>query len=121
MKGSSLSLIFLGVLFLVPATLGRYVLRLDLISNRCRRLLASIAPVDLRHKNIDVIIFLLQITALLWIISGVGYGIITAIFTLTKQVDYILSFIAGFGPGLFLAGFGRWLQRKYWSQNDKTD
>jgi len=118
MNDYALTMIFVGIFLLVFATLTRYVLRLGLISSKCRKLLASVSPVDLRQKNIDAIIFLFQITTLLLIIFAAGYDILTNNLIFKKWVDDILSFIVVVGPSLFFGGLGRWLQRKYWSKSD---
>jgi len=92
---------------------------LGLITSRYEKLLASLSPIDVKQKDMDVKYFLYQLLSLGWIIFGVGYGIIAANFTLAGRLDRLLSFIALYGPGLFFAGIVRWLQRRYWSQNDR--
>jgi len=114
MNGYALTIFFMGIFSLATGTISRYILRLGLPINWYRKLFTSLSPVNLKVKNMEVFMFLVQVTALLWILLGLGYGFVVANFNLAKWFDDLLSLVVGFGPAFLLGGAANWLKTKYW-------
>jgi hypothetical protein len=112
-----MSTFFLGLFFLVIATLLRFALHMGSSTPWYQRVSATLLPVDLRKKTKDSASFFLQLLGLVLLISGIGYYLLTVSYELSGWIGKLLGLLPLWGPGLFFAGLAKWLHAKYWSKH----
>lgn len=106
---------FFGIVLIILATLLRYSVGVEKL-RRITRWINAIKIVDPRDKTLHAFGMLIQITGLLWLLFGTGYGIVQRRFSLTGILEGGFIFLVFLSPCILLIGAVAFLRRFFWQR-----